>query len=239
VRSDTIVIVPARLGSTRLPNKPLKDICGKPMLIHVMERAAEARVGEVLAAVAEKQVSDVVSASGYKAVLTNPDLPSGSDRIYEAYKGYQSNADYIINLQGDLPNVSPELICAIVDELKKSDADIVTAAVKIIDEEQIHNPNIVKAVIGLEGRALYFTRSACPYSAKDYYHHIGIYGYKRDALAKFISLPVSPLEETEKLEQLRALENGMKVKVVITDEAPIGVDTAADLNLVRELLKSS
>lgn len=239
MQNDTIVIVPARLGSTRLPNKPLKDIWGKPMLIHVMERAAEAKVGEVLAAVAEKKVEDMMSELGYNVILTDPHLPSGSDRVYEAYKEYRSRADYIINLQGDLPNVSPGLIRSIAAELKSSDADIVTAAVKVTDKERVHSPNTVKVVIGLNGKALYFTRSVCPNGSMFYYHHIGIYGYKRDALAKFISSPVSPLEEIEKLEQLRALENDMKIKVIITHEEPIGVDTEADLDLVREAMKNS
>lgn len=235
IKSDTVVIIPARLASTRLPNKPLLDIVGKPMIIRIAEQAQRSQVGEVVIACGDQEIFDLVEKYNLKAIMTDPNLPSGSDRVYAAYKHLDLKHKYIINLQGDLPTVSPELISKISSDLISSDADIATAAAKIKDEKEKADPNVVKAVIGFNDKALYFTRSACPWGEGEMFHHIGIYGYKKDALEKFIKFPPSPLEKRERLEQLRALENGLTINVSITDNIPLGVDTPEDLEVVRRL----
>ncbi len=234
--SDSIIIIPARLASTRLPNKPLLDIAGKHMIIRVIEKAYESGVGDVVVACGDQEIVDIVTKFGCKAVMTDPDLSSGSDRIYAAYKQLNLKHRYIINLQGDLPTISPDLIMKINDGLISSNTDITTAASKIADEEEKRDPNVVKAIIGFDNRALYFTRAMCPWGEGDLYHHIGIYGYQNEALEKYIKFPPSPLEKREKLEQLRALENGLSISVSIVDTFPLGVDTIEDLEKVRGLL---
>jgi 3-deoxy-manno-octulosonate cytidylyltransferase (CMP-KDO synthetase) len=232
---NSIIIIPARLASTRLPNKPLLDIAGKPMIIRVVEQAQKSGVGEVVVACGDQQIFDLVEAHSFSAVMTDPNLASGSDRVYAAYKQLNLKHEFIINLQGDLPTVSPELIIKINDDLISSKADIATAAAKITDTEEKHNPNVAKAVIGFNMRALYFTRSACPWGEGDLYHHIGIYGYKKEALERYVNFPPSPLEKRERLEQLRALENGLSISVSVVDSIPIGVDTKEDLEAARKV----
>lgn len=245
--SDPIVLIPARLASTRLPNKPLADIHGKPMIVHVLDRAREAAVGPVVVAAAEAEVVEVVEAAGGRAVLTDPDLPSGSDRIHQALQRIDPLArhDLVVNLQGDLPTLDPDLIRAVLSPLADPAVDIGTLAVQIEDARERDNPNVVKPVCAFAGgaataRALYFTRCSAPWdggdSQKPLYHHIGIYAYRRAALDRFVSLPPSPLEQREKLEQLRALEAGMRVDVARVDTLPLGVDTPADLERARTLL---
>ncbi len=244
--SDSIIVIPARMASTRLPNKPLADINGKPMILHVIDRALESKVGEVVVACCEDEVKKVVE--GYninvKAVITDPNHPSGTDRINEAIHNIKSNHEYIINVQGDLPTLDPNLIKDVLSILKNyKEFDISTLASPIIESEDLLNPNIVKPVISfLEknrlGRALYFTRSPAPYGEGISYHHIGMYAYHRKSLEKFVSLQPSSLELREKLEQLRALENGMSIGVGVVNTIPLGVDTQRDLEIARNVIKA-
>ncbi len=209
------------------------------MIVQVWKRACEAEVGRVVVAAAEAEIAEAVKAAGGEAVLTDPDHPSGSDRVWEAVRAVdpEAKAPAIINLQGDLPTLDPELI-ATCDKLLHHGADITTLAAEIADDAERTNPNVTKAVISLspgarEGRALYFTRATTPHGEGPLYHHIGIYGYRREALARFVDLPPSPLEQREKLEQLRALEDGMRIDVAVVDTVPLGVDTPEDLDKAR------
>ncbi|MDG3440648.1 3-deoxy-manno-octulosonate cytidylyltransferase [Nitrospirillum amazonense] len=240
-----IVIIPARMASTRLPNKPLADIGGAPMIVQVWRRAAEADIGPVLVAAAEKEIVEAVRDAGGQAVLTDPDHPSGSDRIYEALRlvDPEGRHDAVVNVQGDLPTVEPATVRAAFGPLANGQVDIATLAVEITVEEERHNPNVVKAVIELApgarvGRALYFTRTTTPWGAGPHYHHIGLYAYRREALARFVALPPAALEQREKLEQLRALANGMRIDVAVVDAVPLGVDTPEDLERARALIGS-
>ena len=237
-----IVVIPARMASTRLPGKPLADICGAPMIVQVWRRAVEAGVGRVVVAAAESEIADAVQAAGGEAVLTDPDLPSGSDRVWQAVCEVDPDGCHgiVLNVQGDLPTLDPALIRTAHDALLRSGADISTLAAEITVEEERTNPNVVKAVTAFEGtsvaRALYFTRATAPWGDGALYHHIGLYGYRREALQRFVSLPPSPLEKREKLEQLRALEAGMTIDVALVDTVPLGVDTPADLEKARAAL---
>lgn len=230
-----LVVIPARMASTRLPGKPLADICGAPMIVQVWRRAMEAELGRVVVAAAEAEIADAVRAAGGEAVLTDPDLPSGSDRVWQAVCELdpEGNHTIILNVQGDLPTLDPALIRTAYDALVRPGADISTLAAEIVLEEERTNPNVVKAVAYFGetrlARALYFTRATAPWGAGPLYHHIGLYGYRREALARFVALPPSPLEVREKLEQLRALEAGMTIEVALVDTVPLGVDTPADL----------
>ena len=236
-----VIIIPARLASTRLPGKPLADIGGKPMIVRVMERAMMADIAPVYIACAEKEIADAVEAAGGTAILTNPDHPSGTDRIYEALTRIDRDyhADCIINIQGDLPLLDSTLPGRALSLLANPSHDIATLAALIRSEEERHNPSVVKAVIAQDGRALYFSRAPIPYGTGPCYHHIGLYAYRRQALEDFIALPPSPLEEREKLEQLRALENGMQIGIEVVDTIPLGVDTPADLEVARQLFETT
>jgi len=240
-----ITIIPARLASTRLPRKPLALIAGKTMIQRVYEQAVKANIGEVIIATDSQEITAEINKFGGKYILTNPDLPSGTDRIFEAYKKFisQNNLsfDIILNLQGDLPNIEPRILKECVEFASNNDCDIATVASKITDLTEITNPNVVKIAIASNNLALYFSRSAIPYSKKsteDYFHHIGIYAYKKKALEQFVALPPSPLEKRESLEQLRALENHMKIAVKIVDTHPLSVDTADDLVKVTTFINS-
>ncbi len=245
--SKTIVLLPARLAATRLPNKPLADIGGRPMIAHVWQRGVDAGVGEVVVAAGDQEICDAVTALGGKAVLTDPGHPSGSDRIYEALTKVDpdGHVEFVVNLQGDLPVLDPQLIRKTVEILENGPFDISTLAAPITDDSERTNPNVVKAVIagradglkaGHVGKALYFSRATVPYGEGPLFHHIGLYGYRRAALEKFVSLPPSPLEQREKLEQLRALENNMTIGVGVVDTIPFGVDTPEDLEKARKML---
>ncbi len=228
-----IILIPARLASTRLPNKPLADIAGRPMIVRVMERAMAANVGPVVVAAAEQTIVDAVEAAGGQAVLTDPDLPSGSDRIMQALEQCDPTGVYntVVNVQGDLPTLDPQTI---TDTLAALDgADIATPVAEIVREEERDNPNVVKAVFGANRRALYFTRATAPTGEGPLYHHIGLYVYRRMALQRFVKLPPGLLEMRERLEQLRALEAGMQINVAVVDTVPLGVDTPADLERAR------
>lgn len=234
---NPIILIPARMASTRLPNKPLADIHGKPMIVHVMLRAQEANLGRVVVACSEAEVKAAVEKAGGEAVLTDPDLPSGSDRIYQALINIdpQGKHEAIINVQGDLPTIEPAPIRAAYDLLKNPQTDIGTLATVIKDPADIEKSQIVK-VVQENGRAFYFTRAAAPWGEGPMLHHIGLYTYKRAALDKFVSSPPSQLEKREKLEQLRALSLGLRIDVAIVDTFPLGVDTQEDLDLARKLL---
>ena len=241
--SEPLILIPARMASTRLPGKPLADICGAPMIVQVWRRAMEAKSGRVAVAAAEQEIVDAVIAAGGEAVLTDPNHPSGSDRIYEALTKLDASRshDVVVNVQGDLPTLDPALVRAVVDALRNAGTDMSTLATEIREPSERTNPNVVKAVVALpegarEGRALYFTRATAPSGDGPLYHHIGIYAYRRQALDRFVKMPPSPLEKREKLEQLRALENEMTIAVRIVDTMPLGVDTPEDLERARQML---
>ncbi len=238
-----IIIIPARLGSTRLPNKPLAEITGAPMIVHVLRRALEADLCPVLVACAEEEIAEAIRAAGGTAILTDPALPSGSDRIHAALKSFDSDHrhDVVINLQGDLPTVNPALLRAVLTPLADKSFDIATLVAPITSAEEAAAPSVVKTACAfLEGQdiapALYFSRQAIPFGDGPLWHHIGVYAYRRAALSRFVALPESPLERREKLEQLRALEAGMRIGVAHVAAAPFGVDTPADLERARQLL---
>lgn len=241
--SQSLVIIPARMASTRLPGKPLADIGGKPMIVRVMERAEAAKCGPVYVACAEAAIKDAVEAAGGKAIMTDPDLPSGTDRIRVAADIIDPDGvyDLVINVQGDLPTLDPDAIKIAADVLLSVGCDISTLVVPTHDSREIADPNVVKAVLTLSapnyGRALYFTRASAPSGEGPVYHHVGLYAYRRAALSTFCELPPSPLELRERLEQLRALEAGMSIFAGIIDTSPEGVDTPEDLERAREFFK--
>lgn len=243
---NPIVVIPARLASTRLPNKPLADIAGQSMIARVWRQAVKAALGPVLVAAAEQEIVDVIVAAGGNAVLTDPALPSGSDRVFAALEHVDPEGAYdvVVNLQGDLPALDPALIRSVADVLKSTGTDIATLAAEIDDAADLDNPSVVKAIVawdagGREGRALYFTRARAPTGPGPLFHHIGIYAFRRTALAHFMGLRPSPLEIREKLEQLRALEAGMTIGVARVDAVPLSVDTPADLEKARAQLARS
>lgn len=240
---NPIVVIPARLASTRLPNKPLADIAGVTMIERVWRQAVAAELGPVLVAAAESDIVAVIERAGGRAILTDPALPSGSDRTFAALETADPARahDVVVNLQGDLPALDPATIRAVADTLAASGADIATLAAEIDEAADFDNPNVVKAVVaweadGRRGRALYFTRARAPANDGPLFHHIGIYAFRRAALARFVALPPSPLERREKLEQLRALEAGMTIAIGRVDAVPLSVDTQADLEKARVLL---
>lgn len=242
-RAATIVLIPARRASTRLPDKVLADIHGEPMIVHVWRRAAEAGVGPVAVAAAEPEIARAVAAAGGRAVLTRPDHTSGSDRIREALDVIDPGGECaaVVNLQGDLPTVDPGTVRAALAALDAPGADLATACAEIRDPEERADPNVVKLVAGFapgarRARALYFTRAQAPAGDGPLYHHIGLYAWRRAALDRFVALPPSPLETRERLEQLRALEAGMRIEAALVDAVPIGVDTPADLERARAAL---
>jgi 3-deoxy-manno-octulosonate cytidylyltransferase (CMP-KDO synthetase) len=230
------------MAATRLPGKPLKDIAGLPMIVQVLRRAEAARIGRAVVATDAPEIVRAVRDHGGEAVLTRADHPSGSDRIFEALQTLDPDGrvETIINLQGDLPTIPPEDIRAVAGPLRDPEVDIATIAAEIRKDEEHTNPNVVKAVgsplSATRLRALYFTRAAAPYGEGPRYHHIGIYAYRRAALARFVQLPPSPLESREKLEQLRAIEAGMRIDVTVVTSVPLGVDTPDDLEAARRML---
>jgi len=230
------------MQATRLPGKPLADIHGLPMIVHVWRRAVGAHMGRVIVATDSPEIESAVAAAGGEAVMTRADHASGSDRIAEAVLKVDPDrsVQFVVNLQGDLPTLDPALVAASLAPLTESGSDIATLAALIREPEEATNPNVVKVIgtpIGADRlRALYFTRATAPAGEGPLYHHIGIYAYRRQALERFVSLMPSALEKREKLEQLRALENGMRIDVAVVDTVPLGVDTPADLERARRLL---
>jgi 3-deoxy-manno-octulosonate cytidylyltransferase (CMP-KDO synthetase) len=245
IKSRILVLIPARMASQRLPGKPLLDIAGQPMIVHVLRRAEAAGIGSVAVATDTPEIAAVVEAHGGEAVMTRADHASGSDRVYEALGKLDplSERDIIVNLQGDFPTISPDHIRAVLAPLADPAVDIATLAAEIHIEEEALNPNVVKAIGSPIGprrlRALYFTRATAPHGDGPRYHHIGLYAFRRQALERFVKLPPSPLERQEKLEQLRALEAGMRIDIAIVDDVPRGVDTPEDLIRTRLLLAKS
>ncbi|MBB5577521.1 MULTISPECIES: 3-deoxy-manno-octulosonate cytidylyltransferase [Rhizobium] len=241
----TLVLIPARMASTRLPGKPLADICGLPMIVQVAKRAREAAIGRIVVAVDHEDTFAAVANAGFEVVMTRTDHQSGSDRIYEALQAVdpEGRAEIVVNVQGDLPTIDPETIRASLRPLEDPAVDIATLTVEIKDEEEKTLPSVVKVVgspiSDSRLRALYFTRATAPYGNGPLYHHIGLYTYRRAALEKFVSLGPSTLEKRESLEQLRALEAGMRIDVEIVDTIPLGVDTPADLEKARRILSGA
>ncbi len=242
-----LIVIPARLASTRLPGKPLADIHGAPMIVHVWRRAVEADLGPVLVACAEPEVAAAVREAGGEALVTMGDHASGSDRVFEAVERFDPDGgcDVVVNLQGDLPTIEPASVRAALRPLAAPAVDIGTLVAEIAVARERCDPNVTKAAVVIDaatglGRALYFSRSPVPWPGADdslpLYHHIGLYAYRRPALARFVTLPPSPLERRERLEQLRALEAGMRIDAALVDTVPLGVDTPADLERARAAL---
>jgi 3-deoxy-manno-octulosonate cytidylyltransferase (CMP-KDO synthetase) len=237
-----LILIPARMAANRLPGKPLADIAGEPMIVHVLRSAQAAGIGPVAVATDSEAIAACVEKAGGRAVMTRADHGSGSDRVFEALQSMDPSGqtEIIVNLQGDLPTLAPADIVAALRPLADTGVDIATLAAEITDARERANPNVVKVVGSPVAprrlRALYFTRADAPGGEGPFYHHIGIYAYRRSALARFVSLPPSPLEHRERLEQLRALEDGMRIDVTVVDAVPLGVDTAEDLARARMLL---
>lgn len=247
--TKTLILIPARMQATRLPGKPMALIHSEPMIVHVWRQACAAEAGRVVVATDAEEILACVRKAGGEAVMTRADHMSGSDRIYEAVNHIdpEADAEIIVNLQGDLPTLEPHLVTRAIAPLANKGTDISTLAAEISEPEERTNPNVVKVIgtpIGDAAgkpnllRALYFTRATAPGGDGPLYHHIGIYAYKRSALERFVSLKPTPLELREKLEQLRALESGMRIDVAIVDTVPLGVDTPADLERARRLIKA-
>jgi 3-deoxy-manno-octulosonate cytidylyltransferase (CMP-KDO synthetase) len=241
---NPVIMIPARLAASRLPNKPLADLNGEPMIVAVWRRAIEADIAPVWIATDTQAIADAIHAVGGKAVLTRVDHPSGSDRVFEALGKIDADGAYdaVINVQGDLPTVTPATIRAAAEPLRDPAVDIGTPVAVIHREEERSASSVVKMVGtplgGGRFRALYFTRAQAPWGEGPLYHHIGLYAWRRAALARFVGLPPSPLELREKLEQLRALEAGMRIDAMEVSEVPLGVDTPADLLRARELMSA-
>ncbi|MBM6596197.1 3-deoxy-manno-octulosonate cytidylyltransferase [Microvirga pudoricolor] len=240
--SDPIVLIPARLAALRLPNKPLADIAGTPMIVHVWRRAVEAGIGTVAVATDAPEIAEAVERAGGRAVMTRADHASGSDRIHEAVEKLDPDGrhDIVVNVQGDFPTIDPRAIRAAISPLEDTAVDIATLVYPIEREDEKVNPNVVK-MVGTElspgrFRALYFTRATAPTGEGPLYHHIGVYAYRRAALRRFVELPASPLERRERLEQLRAVEAGMRIDAVVVDDVPFGVDTPQQLEEARALI---
>jgi len=241
---STLILIPARMASTRLPGKPLADIAGAPMIVHVARRAAEAALGRVVVATDTEAVAKAVRSHGFEAVMTRADHESGSDRIFEALTILDpaGKVETIVNVQGDLPTIDPEVIGAALRPFEDRSVDIATLGVEIVRDEEKTNPNVVKIVGSPRSatrlKALYFTRATAPWGEGPLYHHIGLYAYRRAALERFVALKPSPLERRERLEQLRALEAGMRIDAEIVQSVPLGVDTPDDLERAREILST-
>ncbi|MFQ5626004.1 MAG: 3-deoxy-manno-octulosonate cytidylyltransferase [Methyloligellaceae bacterium] len=241
--TQTLIVIPARMQANRLPGKPLADICGEPMIVHVWRRAVESGAGRVAVATDSEEVRAVLEQAGGEVVMTRAGHESGTDRVFEAVEALDPDGacEIVVNLQGDLPALDPGLIGACIEPLIERAADIGTLAAEITQQAERDDPHVVKVIGAREAagrvmRALYFTRARAPYGDGPLYHHIGLYAFRRAALSRFVSLPRSELEMREKLEQLRALEAGMRIDVVLVDTVPVGVDTPADLERARALL---
>lgn len=240
--SRPIAIIPARMASTRLPGKPLADIAGEPMIVHVWRRACAARIGPVIVAVDCSDIAQAIERAGGQAILTDPDLPSGSDRVHQAVERFDPNGlyDVVVNIQGDLPTIDPACIRASLDPLVSPEVDIATLAAVISRPEEAEDPNVVKLVGApiseRRVRALYFTRARAPWGEGPLLHHIGLYAWRRSALRKFVAEPPSTLERRERLEQLRALESGLRIDAAIVEDTPLGVDAPEDLARARAII---
>ena len=239
---SVLVLIPARMASTRLPGKPLADIAGRPMIVHVAERALASGLGRTVVATDSADVLDAVRANGFEAIMTRSNHASGSDRIFEALEALDPDGrvEVVVNVQGDLPTIDPAIVAAARKPLEEPAVDIATLGGEIAREEEKTNPNVVK-IVGTplapdRLRSLYFTRATAPWGEGPLYHHVGLYAYRRAALERFVSLPASFLEQRERLEQLRALEAGMRIDVQLVDTVPLGVDTPGELERARRIL---
>lgn len=243
--TNALIVIPARMQASRLPGKPMADIAGEPMIVHVWRRAMDAEVGRVVVATDSDAIVAAIRNAGGEAIMTRADHASGSDRVFEAVSKVDPDGDceIVINLQGDLPTLEPRLVRACLEPLATKTVQIATIACEIRDAADRTNSNVVKVVGTPVGpnrlRALYFTRATAPYGDGPHYHHIGMYAYRRNALERFVSLRPSTLELREKLEQLRAIEDGMRIDVALVDTVPLGVDTPADLDRARRELSGS
>lgn len=243
--STPVIVIPARMAAMRLPGKPMADIHGLPMIVQVWKRAMEAGIGPVIVATDAAEIAAAIEAAGGIAIMTRADHPSGSDRIFEAVEKFDPSGthDIVVNVQGDLPTIDPRVIADSLIPLADAEVDIATLVAVITREEERTASQVVKAVASpLDARryrALYFTRATAPFGEGELLHHIGLYAYRRAALARFVSLPPSPLEQREKLEQLRALEAGMRIDIIKVDTVPLGVDTPEDLERARKMLAAS
>lgn len=240
---SALIVIPARMAATRLPNKPLAMIGDAPMIVHVWRRAVRASAGPVIVAAGDQAIFDVITAAGGTAILTDPALPSGSDRVHAAAEAFDpaGKFDVVVNVQGDLPTLEPVLVAASLTPLANPVIDIATVVARITNAEELTDPAVVKAALSLQpgasvGPALYFSRNLIPSGPGDHYHHIGIYAFRRTALRRFVTLAPTVLELRERLEQLRAIENGMRMAAAVVDTIPLGVDTPADLDRARRLL---
>lgn len=233
-----LVVIPARLESTRLAKKALADIAGKTMIERVFEQAKKSNIGDVVVATCGSEIADIIEKAGGKAIITDPNLPSGTDRVWAAYVAMgKPKVDVIIGLQGDLPFLDPALLQEIIKPLENPDVDMATLGTLIKDKKDLENPNDVKIVMdephnGI-ARAMYFSRTAVPYGAKQFYHHIGIYASRPKVLEAFVKQPPCYLEKTERLEQLRFLQHGFRIDVALVDSRPLSVDTNDDLMQAR------
>lgn len=244
MNKDAVIIIPSRLASERLSKKPLQKISGKPIIQWVAEQATKANLCDVCIACCCEEISNALEKNGFSCILTDPNLKSGTDRVFAAYQTLNESYDFIINLQGDMPFIQSKTIESVYNAIKKGDVDIATAATQVNDSERLKKLSVVEAIVSKTSRALYFTRY---YDARKYealgenvslLEHIGIYAYKRSSLKKFASLKQSPLETLEKLEQLRALENNMSMSVSIVSDPHISVDTMEDLEVARRYYNS-
>ena len=242
-QENTAIIIPARLASTRLPNKPLLPINGKPMILHVWEQAVAAEIGEVIVATDSDQIKQVISEAGGNCELTRSNHQSGTDRIYEALENFDQdkNINFIVNLQGDLPQINRECLSSVVNLLSDEAAEVSTLVCEMTDHDEINSKSIVKAIADIDpntkiGRAINFTRTPEASINGNYLHHIGLYAYTRSALEKFVHLAPSTREIDQKLEQLRALDNQMRIDIQLIDFLPLGVDTPEDLEKMQKLI---
>lgn len=242
---NALIVIPARMEASRLPGKPMLDIGGEPMIVKVWRQAHAAEVGRVVVATDADEIAGAIRSAGGEAVMTRKDHASGSDRVFEAINKVdpEGHAEIVVNVQGDLPTLDPKLVLACLEPLKTKGVHIATLAAEITEASERENPNVVKVVgtpkqSGEVLRALYFTRATAPFGDGPLYHHIGIYAYRRPALEKYVALKPSPLELRERLEQLRALEEGMRIDVRIVDTVPLGVDTPDDLERARKVFEN-
>ncbi|PWS34039.1 3-deoxy-manno-octulosonate cytidylyltransferase [Falsiroseomonas bella] len=239
---NPIVVIPARMAATRLPDKPMADIHGEPMIVHVWRRAQEAEIGQVVVATDSEVIADAIARRGGRVQMTRADHPSGTDRVHEAVSVLDPTGahDAVVNVQGDLPTIAPATIRAALVPLMDPAVDVATLVAEIVREEERTAPQVVKMVGSVLApgrfRCLYFTRATAPWGEGPLWHHIGLYAWRRAALARFVALPPSGLEQREKLEQLRALEAGMRIEAIAVDAVPLGVDTPEDLARAREIL---
>jgi 3-deoxy-manno-octulosonate cytidylyltransferase (CMP-KDO synthetase) len=231
----TLIVIPSRIGSTRLARKPLEKIGTITMIEHVISRVKESNIPNICVATDNDDIFNLAISSGVMAVMTNENCPTGTDRVYDALANIEDSEkyDYVVNVQGDMPFVDPKSIIDLLEVLWKTDSDIVTPVVKV-SREKVEDDASVCVVATKDNKALYFTRGVVPYYATEFLYHVGIYGFKRDSLTKFVNLPTSFLEQNEKLEQLRALENGMSIELSPASGIPISIDTKKDLEIALE-----